>query len=257
MYSEPNKTPLSSFKALSFDVYATLIDWESGIYTALEPINARLPSGHSLKDSRQGLLELFSYYEGYLQNKHPGIKYAALLGMVYEEMSMHLCIPLSSDTAEEEKATFGGSVSRWPAFPDTVNALRTLAKSFKLLVLSNVDAESFAGTLHGPLENAHFDAVYTAEDIGSYKPNLRNFEYMIQHAEKDLGIKKHELLHTAQALWHDHIPAQKLGLKTCWIKRRGADAAFGGREEDFSDLHVSFRFLTLADLAKAVEDEFD
>nr|GFD60369.1 hypothetical protein [Tanacetum cinerariifolium] len=77
-----------------------------------------------------------------------------------------------------------------PAFPDTVAALRRLQKTFKLVVLSNVDNESFqAGNAHG-LEGFKFDAVYTAQDIGSYKPDLRNFEYMLSHVKEDFGIEK-------------------------------------------------------------------
>ncbi|KAH7001279.1 Haloacid dehalogenase-like hydrolase-domain-containing protein [Ilyonectria destructans] len=249
--------PLTSFTALSFDVYATLVDWESGIYTALGPLNSRISATHPLKNNKMGLLGVFTRYEEILQRKYPDMDYAPLLGMVYAEMARELAAPLEPETAEQEKAEFGGAVGLWPAFPDSVDALKKLQKRYKLIVLSNVDGESFSRTLAGPLKGVHFDAVYTAQQIGSYKPDLRNFEYMVQHAEKDLGVKRDGFLHTAQALKHDHIPAYKSGLKSCWIERAGKDAAIGGRPEDFGDdLDLSFTFKTLGEMAEAVEQAF-
>ncbi|KAH7155774.1 Haloacid dehalogenase-like hydrolase-domain-containing protein [Dactylonectria estremocensis] len=248
---------LTSFTALSFDVYATLIDWESGIYLALEPINSRLPASHSLKGNKRGLLGVFTQQEETLQEKYPDMNYAELLGRVYAEVATELGVTIEPESAEQEMATFGGSVGIWPAFPDSVEALKRLQKRYKLIVLSNVDGESFSRTLNGPLSGAHFDAVYTAQQIGTYKPDLRNFEYMVEHAEKDLGIKRDGFLHTAQALKHDHVPAHKSGLKCCWIERAGKDAAIGGSPEDFGDsLDLSFRFKTLGDMADAVDEAF-
>ncbi|KAK7408458.1 hypothetical protein QQX98_009385 [Neonectria punicea] len=255
MASSPS---LTSFTALSFDVYATLIDWESGIYTALASLNSRIPETHPLKRNKRALLEIFTRHEEILQGKYPDMNYAELLGLVYAEIATELEIPLESESIEQEKTAFGGTVGLWPAFTDTVEALKLLQKRYKLIVLSNVDAESFSRTLSGPLEGVHFDAVYTAQQIGSYKPDLRNFEYMIQHAEKDLGVKRDGFLHTAQALKHDHVPAHKSGLQCCWIERAGKDAAIGGRPEDFGDsLDLSFRFKTLGEMASAVEEAFD
>lgn len=134
--------PLTSFTTLSFDVYATLIDWESGIYTALGPLNDRLPESHHLKNNKRGLLKLFTLHEGILQERYPDTKYGTLLGNVYAEMAAELGLSQNPETFEHEKAAFGASVGDWPAFPDTVEALKMLAKRYKLIVLSNVDEES-------------------------------------------------------------------------------------------------------------------
>ncbi|KAI1174924.1 HAD-superfamily hydrolase [Nemania sp. FL0916] len=226
---------LTSFTALSFDVYATLIDWETGITKALAPLNARIPDSHPLKNNRQGLLGLYTHFEGVLEHQFPG---------------MH--------ATRDEKQTFGNSVGAWEAFPDTVDALRRLGKRYKLIVLSNVDKAAFERTRTGPLQGVEFDAVYTAEEIGSYKPDLRNFEYMIAHAEQELGVQREGFLHTAQALKHDHVPAKTAGLKSCWIERAGDDAAIGGRLQDFGDeIELAFRFKTLGEMADAVEREFN
>ncbi|KAI0478258.1 HAD-superfamily hydrolase [Xylaria cf. heliscus] len=253
-------TSLTSFTALSFDVYATLIDWESGISGALRPLNARLPDNHPMKDDWKGLLGLYTHFEGVLEHQFPGMQYTQLLGKVYDEMAKELGVPLdpSSSAAIEERSTFGDSVGAWPAFPDTVEALKKLAKRYKLIVLSNVDKAAFERTRTGPLQGIEFDAVYTAQEIGSYKPDLRNFEWMIAHADRDLGVKRGGFLHVAQALKHDHVPARKAGLKSCWIERAADDAVIGGKLEDLKDdVELAYRFKTLGDLAAAVENELE
>ena len=103
---------------------------------------------------------------------------------------------------------FGSQIGTWTAFPDTVAALQILKKYYKLVILSNIDNESIARTVSGPLAGADFEAVYTAQNIGSYKPDLKNFEYLLKGAEKELGVKKEEVLHTAQSLTHDCVPAK-------------------------------------------------
>jgi 2-haloalkanoic acid dehalogenase type II len=251
---------LTRFTALSFDVYATLIDWESGISSALVPLNARLPDTHSMKNDRKFLLNLFTHFEGVLEHRFPNMPYTQLLGEVYEEMAKELGVSLNpaASATKEEKSAFGNSVGAWPAFLDTVEALRQLAKRYKLIVLSNVDKAAFEKTRTGPLQGIKFDAVYTAQDIGSYKPDLRNFEWMIEHAERDLGVRRDGFLHVAQALKHDHVPAKKAGLKSCWIERAGDDAAIGGKLEDLKDdVELAYKFKTLGDLAKAVEHEYN
>ena len=250
--------PLTSFTTLSFDVYATLIDWESGIYEALQALNARIPESHGLKNNRRGFLELFTLHEGILQKRYPDMKYATLLEKVYIEIAAELGLSQESSTFEQETAAFGGSVGNWPPFSDTVEALQKLAKRYKLIVLSNVDGESFSRTLSGPLQGAHFDAVYTAQEIGSYKPDLRNFEYMIDQAQRDLGVERNGFLHTAQALRHDHVPAKQAGLVSCWIERAGKESAMGGTLEDLVDsVELAFRYTTLEQMAQAVEDAFN
>ena len=121
---------------------------------------------------------------------------------------------------------FGQSLRRWPAFPDTVDALKYLKQHYRLYVLSNVDNESFSYTSR-TLE-AQFDGLMTAEDIGSYKPSARNFEYLIDRLASH-GIRKDQILHTAQSLFHDHPGTNKIGLASCWINRSTANPALRAR----------------------------
>lgn len=139
--------------------------------------------------------------------------------------------------------------------------MKSLSKHYKLVVLSNVDKASFSRTLSGPLLGVHFDAIYTAEDIGSYKPDLKNFAYLVEHAEKEFGVKKEEILKVAQSLFHDHVPAKKFGLKpSVWIRRTpgGEEALMGSRLEDVEgQVDLEGTFGSLGEFAEAVEKGFE
>ena len=100
-----------------------------------------------------------------------------------------------------------------------------------------------------------FDAVYTAEDIGAYKPSDRNFDYMLAKLET-LGIQKHEILHTAESMFHDHGPANRYDLASCWIYRRHDQEGFGATMDPGLMPKYDFRFDNMAELAKAHQDEF-
>ncbi|KAJ8112731.1 hypothetical protein OPT61_g4968 [Boeremia exigua] len=234
---------LTDFKLLSFDVYGTLIDWERGALTALQPM---LEKSDATNLDQKHILEIFHEVESQVEKQHPDWKYSQVLTAVHPQLCSRLNLVNSS---EEESKAFGASVGSWPAFPDTVAALQRLSKTYKLVVLSNVDNASFAaGNAHG-LEGFKFDAVYTAQDIGSYKPDLRNFEYMLSHVGSELGVSKEEVLQTAQSQYHDHHPAKEIGLKSAWIYRPGA--VMGNREDPV----YTWKFDTLADMADAVERE--
>ncbi|KAF7563781.1 hypothetical protein G7046_g326 [Stylonectria norvegica] len=259
---------LTSFSVLTLDIFGTLIDWESGILRDLEPIIARLPQSHPLVASndpqatRLAVGQAFVKAEGVLMREKPGLKYSALLAETYIQFSKELEIAFESDEALEEDAeAFGGSVSSWPAFADTVDAMNRLHKHFKLVPLSNVDRESFSGTCKGPLRGIDpgFDAIYTAEDIGSYKPDLQNFDYLFENLKKDFGIEKDQILHTAQSLTHDHVPAKQLGLTSAWIARGpGGKTGMGGDPDELirsGKVDFSWRFGSLGEMADAVEKE--
>ena len=234
---------LSDYRLLCFDVYGTLIDWERGILEACQPIL----SGDNQKDfAREYLLKTFHKLELEQQRNAPDMLYSQLLSTVFPKLVAALGI--DEPTAEESKI-FGDSVGKWPAFPDTVDALRRLSKHFKLVVLSNIDRKSFSTTNTGPLEGFHFDKILTAQDVGSYKPDLRNFEIMLKQVKDDFRIDKEEILQTAQSQTHDHHVAKKLGIKSVWIVRPGA--VMGNTAEEIYD----WRFDTLGDMADALDKE--
>ena len=141
---------------------------------------------------------------------------------------------------------FGHSLGSWPAFPDTVGALKYLKQHYRLYVLSNVDNESFSYTSR-TLE-VQFDGIMTAEDIGSYKPSSRNFEYLIDRLASH-GIRKDQILHTAQSLFHDHAAANKIGLASCWINRQQGKPGAARRPDVMPNLN--FQFNSMGEFAEA------
>ncbi len=231
---------LKDYDALTFDCYGTLIDWESGLYTALGPLLSR--AGVSL--SRDTVLETFARHESAQQAATPAMVYADLLAAVHGQLAAAWGV--TRDDAED--ARFGASVGDWPAFPDTVAALGYLQQHYKLIILSNVDRRSFAGS------NARlgviFDAIYTAQDIGAYKPDQRNFRYLIDRIA-EMGIGKDRILHVAQSLFHDHVPANAMGLASAWIDRRGAAGGTGATAPVAGPVRYDYRFPTLGAFAEA------
>jgi 2-haloalkanoic acid dehalogenase type II len=231
---------LTDFSALTFDCYGTLIDWESGIHTALEPL--LLQSGRNL--NRDQALELFAVHETDQEALTPGMIYSDLLAEVHRRLAKELAVTMP----EQAHLSFGASVPDWPAFPDSAEALQYLKQHYKLVILSNVDRVSFAGS--NKRLGVEFDAIYTAQDIGSYKPDVANFHYMLSHlAER--GVAPGQILHTAQSLFHDHEPAKQVGLISAWIDRRHDQAGWGATKPADVVNTYDFRFTSMADMVRA------
>lgn len=235
---------LSEFTTLTFDCYGTLIDWESGIWQALQPL---LERNKVIDLSRSLALEVFARSESQHETATPTLPYPEILALAHRDLAEHLNL----ETDPELDRDFGQSVPLWPAFPDSSAALKDLASRYRLVILSNVDRSSFAAS-QKTLET-DFDAVYTAEDIGSYKPDPHNFEYLLEHLASDLGIGPEDVLHVAQSLYHDHIPAQSIGLATAWIDRQrlSEGGEWGATTRVEQRPTTDYRFLSLAELADA------
>jgi 2-haloacid dehalogenase len=229
---------LSDFEALSFDCYGTLIDWETGILNALRRVRERI------RVPDEELLETYGIVEFEIEQEHPTLLYSQLLEKVYSG----LCERFGVDEDEIEAAKFGASVGDWPPFSDSVEALRYLKEHFQLVILSNVDRLSFAGS--NRQLGVEFDYIFTAEDIGSYKPDLRNFEYLVAKLGEN-GIGKDRLLHTAQSLFHDHVPANRMEIASAWIDRRHDKIGGGATVLPDPMPHYDFRFASLGELADA------
>jgi putative hydrolase of the HAD superfamily len=235
---------LSDFKVLTFDCYGTLIDWESGIVNALTPLTKQLGG----KLTRNQILEAHAWHESFQQSQTPQKRYRDLLAIVYKRLAEEWRIPVNWD----ECVRYGDSIKNWNPFPDTVEALTYLKQYFKLVILSNVDNESFAHS--NKKLGVVFDAIYTAEDIGSYKPSDNNFNYMLAML-KTLGYEKADILHTAESMFHDHAPANRHGLTSCWIYRRYEQAGFGATMHPGDMPHYDFRFNSLREMAEVHKKE--
>lgn len=242
-----------SIKALSFDIYGTLIDWESGIYNA-----ARASAVGPYLPSRAETLAGIDSHDVKVQAEHPTMLQSDVIAEGFRRYIGDLGLVASGKLSEAEVSQaskeYGAKIGEYPAFEDTIRAIQTLGKRYKLIPLSNVDRASFASTLAGPLNGCHFDAIYTAQDIGSYKPDLKNFYYLLEHAQSDFGVGKDEVVHVAQSLFHDHRPAKQVDLQSVWVDRKGhiGEKAHGRSEEFGYELRVE----SLGELAAIVEDAF-
>ncbi len=233
---------IPDYQVLSFDCYGTLIDWETGIWEALQPL--LVANGQPDLD-RSRVLGVFALSESDQEARNPTLAYPGILNRVHRDLAAQLGLETNRDLDE----AFGSSVPAWPAFDDSSLALAALAKDYRMVILSNVDRAGFAASQRAL--GIEFDAVYTAEDIGSYKPNRRNFEYLLEHLDRDFGVGADDLLHVAQSLFHDHIPARGMGLATVWIDRqRLSEGGRWGATARVDELPVpDHRFYSMAEFA--------
>jgi putative hydrolase of the HAD superfamily len=236
---------LTKYKALSFDCYGTLIDWEAGIAAVLAPWARE----QRLDRSDEDLLLAYADNEAAVERETPTVLYPDVLATAFRRTGDTLERPVSDEWAQR----LGNSVADWPAFPDSTDALARLAKHYKLIVLSNVHRDGFAASnrrLHGD-----FAAILTAEDVGAYKPAENHFRALDTTLLR-LGINRTELLHVAQSLFHDHVPAKREGLPSVWINRRHDRSGWGATPEPTEQWTYQAAFNSMADFADAVDQSF-
>ena len=231
---------LSDFSTLTFDCYGTLIDWETGILSALRPLRLRAGAGQS----DEAVLGDFATSESRQQAARPDMLYADLLTEVHSQLARGWGV--APDALESSR--FGASIGDWPAFPDTPAALTYLKQHFRLAILSNVDRASFSAS--NARLGVTFDAIHTAQDIGSYKPDVRNFRYLLDRLAEG-GVAPGQVLHVAQSLFHDHAPANAVGLRSVWIDRRGPASGWGATAPPPDGVRYDARFADLAAFADA------
>lgn len=233
---------INDFEALSFDCYGTLIDWEAGIGTVLRDWADR----RGVDMTTEELLVAYADQEADAERDHPTDPYPSILARAMRGLGRALDTEVSYDDAH----ALSTSVPDWPAFPDSADALQRLSKHFKLIILSNIDNASFAAS--NDKLGVTFDAILTAEDIGSYKPSAANFDALDHHVDT-MGIARDKLLHVAQSLFHDHVPAKGRGMSTVWINRRHADPGWGATPDPGANVTPDWTFTSMAEFADAVE----
>ena len=238
---------LTDYRVLTFDCYGTLIDWETGIWDALQPLIMRNQDAEVTRDTA---LVAFGQCESLQEQETPDLLYPDLLARVHRRIADRLDM---RSTAELDEA-FGASVPDWPAFADTADALRILKRHFRLVILSNVHKDGIAGS--NRKLGVEFDAIYTAEDIGSYKPADANFEYLLAHLKSDFGLGRSDVLHTAQSLHHDHMPANRFGLANAWIDRQrlSQGGSWGATDRVATMPTTDFVFFSMGAMAAAVSE---
>jgi 2-haloacid dehalogenase len=236
---------LTSFRALSFDCYGTLIDWETGMAAVLDPWARE----QGLDVSTQDLLGAYAQHEAAVERETPTARYPDVLATAFQRAGAGLGAPVSQEWARR----LGNSVPDWPAFPDSADALARLARHYKLIIASNVHRDGFAGSNRQLRGN--FAAVLTAEDVGGYKPAENHFR-AIDETLADLGIERTALVHVAQSLFHDHVAAKREGLRSVWINRRQDRPGSGATPDPSEEWSYDLEFATMADFADAVDDAF-
>jgi putative hydrolase of the HAD superfamily len=230
-----SQTPFSNFKVLTFDVVGTLIDFETGVLSAVRRISGKSPA--ELTDDR-----IFaSYKRG--RDEHPE-RSSEVMFHVYRYLAKELGLP--SDDASCD--VFQLAVLRWAPFADSVEALKRLRTKFRLVAMTNADRVAlscYAQALGDP-----FDDTVCADDTGVAKPNPEFFAYN-KGRQSALGYKQSDILHVAQSQYHDIGIARKLGYKVCWIERRQGMKGFGGTPEVETLTKPDFHFPTMKAFADA------
>ena len=195
----------ASIRLITFDCYGTLIDWENGMLAALRPMLSR--GSRQVPDTR--ILELYGEVEAEIE-AGPYLPYRQVLTQAAQEIGRRTGINISV----EEGHAFAESLTRWKPFVDTMAALQSLAKRFRVAIISNVDDDLFAET-RKKLAPVEFDFVVTAQQCQSYKPSLKNFEEAVRRS----GLHKDQIMHVGQSIYHDIEPANALGIINAWVNR--------------------------------------
>lgn len=223
---------------LTIDMYGTLIDWETGIVDALAPILG----DRGLVLANDEMLEKYAWHESALESG-PYMTYREIL----EEALRRIAADFGFVPTEAELVSFSHSVGDWPAFPDSRDALLALQRKFRLAIITNGDDEFFA--LSNKKIGVEYDYVITAQQTRSYKPSLNNFHVALGRMQTPRG----EILHVAQSIFHDHVPAQAVGLQTVWINRRRGRPGYGAVPKAVAVPDAEF--LDMRSFAEAILDE--
>ena len=200
------------YEALSFDCYGTLIDWETGITDAVRSVT----ESYGLDLTNSQILSLYSEIEPKVQQTEYA-EYRIVLYKVMQGISERLGI----SPADTDLNCLADTLGDWPVFPDTVDALRAMKSRYRLAILSNIDDDLFAQT--APKLGVEFDEVITAQQAGSYKPSIHNFILAINR----IGVGADRLLHVAESMFHDIVPAKSIGLSAVWVNRHSGDDSAG------------------------------
>ena len=217
-------------EALTFDCYGTLIDWEGGL---LRELRGLLDVHDAAQPSDDRLLETFARHEVRWE-AGAYLPYREVLGRTLRD----LCAELGVTPSTDELRDFGSSVGRWPVFSDSAGALAALAGRFRLGIITNCDDDLFEASRRRL--GVEFEWAVTAQQAGSYKPQRHNFELALER----IALPRERIVHVAQSLFHDHVPAKRLGLSTTWIDRRHDQPGFGATPPASAQPDLTVRDMT-------------
>ena len=235
---------LTDFNALTFDCYGTLIDWETGMVEALKSLSDRVKRPLT----RDQILEAHARHESSQQRYTPAKRYRELLPIVYKRLAEEWGVHVTHEDCVE----YGRSVGNWPAFRGHCWRAPVSQEVFQARHLSNVDNESFRAS--NRRLQVEFDAIYTAEDIGSYKPSARNFDYMIEKMGEIRSAQGEDPAYGRKHVSRSQA-GKRYGLKSCWIYRRHDQQGFGATINPGQMPHFDFRFTSMHELVKSHQEQ--
>lgn len=235
---------LGDFNTLTFDVVGTLIDFEAGILEWFRPTLGR----HEVSKTDEEILIAFAAVEDKYQRETPEKPFTEMLPVICRDMASGWGVGFSDEEAE----SFRDSIRSWPPFPDTVEALEELGRSYRLVAVTNADAwalEHMSANMGDP-----FQERVTCDEVGVNKPSPRVFEYALDKLAP-AGVKKEDILHTAQSQYHDIVPASALGFATMWIERRYGKGGYGATPSPEQIATPTFHATSMADFARQAREE--
>jgi putative hydrolase of the HAD superfamily len=230
---------LTSFKVLTFDVVGTLIDFETGVISAIRELGGD-KAASALED------EIFEAY------KRGRDKFYGRSSLAMKDVYLSLANELGFRNDDATADAFQLSIFRWPAFADSVAALKRLRKNFRLVAMTNADRAAFSA-YSATLGNPFHDSV-TCDETGVAKPNPQFFAFN-RGRQSAHGYQLNEILHVAQSQHHDIGVAKELGYTVCWIERRQGLKGFGGTPAPATLTKPDYHFSSLKQLADAVDAE--
>jgi len=211
----------TDFKVMTFDVVGTLIDFETGVLGAVRTLGG--PKAAAASDD-----EIFEPY------KRGRDKFYGRSSFAMKDVYLSLANECGFNNDEATAEAFQLAVLRWPAFADSVEALRRLRKNFRLVAMTNADRTAFSA-YSATLGNPFHDSV-TCDETGCAKPDPRFFAFN-KGRQPAIGVPKSE------------------GYTTCWIERRQCQKGFGGTPDPKVLTKPDFHFSSLKQLADAVDAE--
>lgn len=230
---------LTSFKVLTFDVVGTLIDFEKGVLDTIRNVG-----GEKAVAASDAVI-----FAAYLRGRE---RFAGRSSGAMKDVYLSLAAELGFVADEATADAFQLGVLRWPAFSDSVDALKRLRRNFRLVAMTNADRTAFTAYSH-LLGNPFHDSV-TCDETGVAKPDPRFFAFN-RGRQSALGYKQDEILHVAQSQHHDIGVAREQGYTVCWIERRQGMSGYGGTPEPKTFTKPDYHFSTLGQLADAVDVE--
>jgi len=201
---------------VTFDVYGTLIDWETGAYDAFRAEADR--DGFTIE--RDELIPLFYSIQQQIQAGSYEL-YAEVLRRTAIEIAKRLGWPL-----EPSRSGFlPDSIQRWRPFKETNSVLQKMSKKLNIGLISNIDDKLLGQTRrHIPLD---FDLVVTAQQVRSYKPDPAHFN----ECERRIGGKR-GWVHVGSSYYYDVAPCLKKKIPVIWVNRHKEELEPGQKKPD-------------------------